>query len=199
MSWASIWDVLTSERERLLGKDAHVECNFEDYMKKVEKALGEKKERRNVRFNMARLDPFASSIPNDSISSTRAESSAKYHFYNKAEDCFEAPETWPHGENLLIGVLSPSIGKAGTDAFRIYGKQHVRDGFWWAYAMAMTAEAGAYVATHNSDEAKKVLKPLPASLRGSREGGSVEEHTLMLGRSVSVRDQSFISTLKLRC
>ena len=139
MSWASIWDVLGSERESLLGKEASVEGNFEDYMKKAEKALVEKKERRNVRFNLARLDPFASSIPNDSISSTRAESSAKYHFYNKAEDCFEAPETWPNGENLLIGVLSPSIGKAGTDAFRIYGKQHVRDGFWWAYAMAMTA------------------------------------------------------------
>ena len=80
MSWAAVWEIVAPAREDLLGKEAFVEGSFEDYMKKAQKALLEKKERRNVRFNLARLDPFASSIPNDPMSATRAESSAKYHF-----------------------------------------------------------------------------------------------------------------------
>ena len=62
---------------------------------------------RAVLFNLAWLNPVASAIPNDEFSLPRAADAGKYYFYNKGGEPL-APEQWPLGKTITIGVLQKS-------------------------------------------------------------------------------------------
>ena len=97
---------------------------------------------RAVLFNVAWLNPVASAIPKDEFSVPRAADAGKYYFFKAGEPL--APDQWPLGKAITIGVLQkkvPDARTAGPQDYIQLQNGHIIAGFWWAYAQAIRALA----------------------------------------------------------
>ena len=138
-SWhTEVWDIVAPiyedvKRRDPLDKEKRAAANEE--LKSTGRALA-------LPFNISWLNPVATAIPKDEFSVPRAADAGKYHFFKAGEPL--APDQWPLGKAITIGVLQKKLPDARTTGPQDYiqlQNGHIIAGFWWAYAQALRAVA----------------------------------------------------------
>ena len=94
------------------------------YDKRTKDELTASGESRHRVFNLARLNPNRHSIPEDVVCISKAEKSARYHFWDQVHNLPKAPKAWPQGKNIPVAVL-----QVGLDNVRQYGQDPLICGF----------------------------------------------------------------------
>jgi len=153
-AWESeIWVHVRPAYEALRNKSAAGQTaeKVNSYNKTIMENLKASGESRHRVFNLARLNPNRHSIPEDVVCMSKAEKSARYHFWDQSQNLPKAPVAWPQGKNIPVAVL-----QLGLDNVRHYGQDALICGFWWAYAQAirLSKKAGQTAAQEKESEAR---------------------------------------------